>query len=328
MTDQPPPVPETTPILPMTRKNLAWASDLLRAGALVAFPTETVYGLGCDATNGAAVARLYAAKGRPSFNPLICHVAAVGDAFALGRSTDLALRLAESFWPGPLTLVLDKRPDCPVSELATAGLDSIAVRVPARRDSRALLKAVGVPVAAPSANASGSISPTDPEAVRASLDGRLSLILDGGATAVGLESTILDARGPDPILLRPGGVSIEEITAVASPVRRPENASEDTAPTAPGMLTSHYAPGKPVRLNATAVAADEALLAFGPPLSGARVTENLSPGGDLIVAAANLFRLLRRLDASDAVRIAVMPVPDVGLGHAINDRLTRAAAPR
>ncbi|MCR9255824.1 MAG: L-threonylcarbamoyladenylate synthase [Alphaproteobacteria bacterium] len=323
----PPPFPDSTPILPINGRNLAYAAHLLRAGGLVAFPTETVYGLGCDATNGAAVARLYAAKGRPHFNPLISHVPTVEAAFRIGKPTPLARLLAENFWPGPLTLVLERQPDCPVADLATAGLDSVAVRVPARDDARDFLAAIGRPVAAPSANASGQISPTDAEAVKASLDGRISLILDGGATAVGLESTILDARGETPVLLRPGGVSLEEIASVTGPITRPAKVDQQ-APDAPGMLTSHYAPCKPVRLNATEVSEDEALLAFGKPLSGAAAVENLSRDGDLIEAAANLFRLLRLLDRTETARIAVMPIPDTGLGHAINDRLTRAAAPR
>lgn len=327
MTDTPPPFPPTTPVLPITRQNLDYASSVLAAGGLVAFPTETVYGLGCDATDGEAVARLYQAKGRPSFNPLISHVPTIDAAFRLCRPTTLAMSLAEEFWPGPLTLVMDKNADCPVSDLATAGLDSIAVRVPARPEAQALLTAFGKPVTAPSANRSGAISPTTTEAVKDSLEGRVHVILEGGRTAVGLESTILDVRGDAPVLLRPGGVSLEEMEPVCGPIRVGQT-TEDQTPTAPGMLTSHYAPNKRVRLNAKTLDAHEALLAFGTPVEGAGTVLNLSPTGDLIEAAANLFWMMRRLDNSEARAIAVMPIPQSGLGLAINDRLTRAAAPR
>jgi len=306
------------------------AARCLGAGGLVAFPTETVYGLGADATNGKAVARLYAAKGRPSFNPLIAHVASLTEACALARFDDTARRLAEAFWPGPLTLVLPKAEGCPVSDLASAGLDSIAVRVPDHPVAHALLAAFGGPVVAPSANRSGHVSPTTAAHVLADLRGKIDLVVDGGPTSVGVESTIVACLG-EPTLLRPGGLAREDITrllghplteAVITP------AEEGDAPLAPGMLASHYAPKTKLRLEANSVAPGEALLAFGPAPEHAAVMLNLSPRGDLMEAAANLFSHLRALDASGATTIAVMPVPQEGLGEAINDRLRRAAAPR
>jgi L-threonylcarbamoyladenylate synthase len=305
------------------------AARVLAAGGLVAFPTETVYGLGADATNGRAVARLYEAKGRPAFNPLIAHVTGVAAARALGRFDAAAERLAEAFWPGPLTLVVPKLPDCPVSDLATAGLDSIALRVPDHPVAQALLQAFGRPVVAPSANRSGHVSPTTAAHVLADLRGRIELILDGGPTRMGLESTIV-ACLDEPTLLRPGALARDEIERVLrQPLAAPD--SVDDAPVAPGQLASHYAPGARLRLDATTVNSGEGLLAFGPNLPpgaerAARVL-NLSGRGDLIEAAANLFSHLRGLDAA-AGNIAVMPVPHEGLGEAINDRLARAAAPR
>jgi L-threonylcarbamoyladenylate synthase len=309
------------------------AARTLAAGGLVAFPTETVYGLGADATNGAAVARLYEAKDRPSFNPLIAHVADAAAARALARFDSAAQRLAAAFWPGPLTLVLPKRADCPVAELATAGLDTIAVRVPSHPIARAILMALGRPVVAPSANRSGHVSPTTAQHVLADLRGRIELILDGGPTPMGLESTII-ACLDRPVLLRPGALprtDIERLVALAEPPRSATPAPHvDDLPIAPGALASHYAPRAPLRLNARHVEAHEALLAFGPTAveGAARAVLNLSPRGDLIEAAANLFSHLRALDASGAAAIAVMPVPRAGLGEAINDRLERAAAPR
>jgi L-threonylcarbamoyladenylate synthase len=311
------------------------AARTLAAGGLVAFPTETVYGLGADATDGAAVARLYEAKDRPSFNPLIAHVADAAAARALARFDSGAQRLAAAFWPGPLTLVLPKRADCPVAELATAGLDTIAVRVPSHPIARAILMAFGRPVVAPSANRSGHVSPTTAQHVLADLRGRIELILDGGPTPMGLESTII-ACLDRPVLLRPGALprtDIERLVALAEPPRSATPAPHvDDLPIAPGALASHYAPRAPLRLNARHVEAHEALLAFGPTAvdGAARAVAvlNLSPGGDLIEAAANLFSHLRALDASGAAAIAVMPVPRAGLGEAINDRLERAAAPR
>jgi L-threonylcarbamoyladenylate synthase len=311
------------------------AARVLGAGGLVAFPTETVYGLGADATNGEAVARLYDAKGRPAFNPLIAHVADAGAAPALARFDHAAERLAAAFWPGPLTLVLPRRADCPVAELATAGLDTIAVRVPAHPVARAILTAFGRPVVAPSANRSGHVSPTTAQHVLADLRGRIELIVDGGATPMGLESTIVACLG-EPMLLRPGALPRAEIERIAPladpPPAATQSTDEDAAPLAPGQLASHYAPRARLRLDAVSVNAGEALLAFGPtPPNGvtqAAAVLNLSPRGELIEAAANLFSHLRALDACGAAAIAVMPVPHEGLGEAINDRLQRAAAPR
>jgi L-threonylcarbamoyladenylate synthase len=307
----------------------AEAARCLGAGGLVAFPTETVYGLGADATNGQAIARLYEAKGRPSFNPLIAHVADAAVARALGRFDDTAERLAAAFWPGPLTLVLPKAAVCPVAELATAGLDTIAVRVPAHRIARAILSAFGRPVVAPSANRSGHVSPTTAAHVLADLRGRIELIVDGGATPVGVESSIVACLGT-PRLLRPGGLARPDIERVLGR-KLAEAPSADAAPLGPGMLASHYAPRAKLRLNAETVAPGEALVAFGaklpPGAENARVL-NLSSRGDLVEAAANLFSHLRALDQAGAAVIAVMPVPRQGLGEAINDRLERAAAPR
>jgi L-threonylcarbamoyladenylate synthase len=310
------------------------AAQRLASGGLVAFPTETVYGLGADATNGRAIARLYEAKGRPAFNPLIAHVADLAAANALARFSTAAERLAQAFWPGPLTLVLPKAENCPVADLATAGLDSVAVRVPRHAVAQKILAAFGGPIVAPSANRSGHVSPTTAAHVLADLRGRIDLIVDGGATTVGVESTIvacLDA----PVLLRPGGLPREDIErvlghALAEPQR--DTAADDEAPLAPGMLSSHYAPRTPLRLNAERVQAGEALLAFGPKAAeGAEKSVaalNLSARGDLIEAAANLFSQLRALDGTGAGCIAVMPIPRHNLGEAINDRLRRAAAPR
>jgi L-threonylcarbamoyladenylate synthase len=314
---------------------IARAAQTLAAGGLAAFPTETVYGLGADATNGAAVARLYAAKERPSFNPLIAHVADAAVAHALARFDPAAARLAAAFWPGPLTLVLPKRADCPVAELATAGLETIAVRVPSHPIARAILMAFGHPVVAPSANRSGHVSPTTAQHVLSDLRGRIELIVDGGATPMGLESTIV-ACLDRPVLLRPGALARADIERLVALTQAPHAAAPpahaDERPIAPGGLASHYAPRARLRLNAERVEAGEALLAFGPaPAAGAERAAamlNLSPRVDLIEAAANLFSHLRALDAAGAATIAVMPVPRAGLGEAINDRLERAAAPR
>ncbi|MBM3644608.1 MAG: threonylcarbamoyl-AMP synthase [Alphaproteobacteria bacterium] len=313
-------------IAPPTAAAIAEAAALLRAGKLVAFPTETVYGLGADATDARAMAGIYAAKERPAFNPLIAHVADLAAARPLVRWTPTAETLAARFWPGPLTLVLERAADCPVASLASAGLESLALRVPAHPVARALLDAVSRPIAAPSANRSGAVSPTTAQHVADSLGDRVDLILEGGACAVGLESTVLDLRGPRPALLRPGGATREAIEAAIGPVVLAGPVAGG-ALHAPGQLESHYAPRLPVRLDARSVAADEALLAFGPhPPTGAAVTLNLSPAGDLVEAAANLFAMLRALDRPGLVRIAVMPIPETGLGVAINDRLRRAAA--
>jgi L-threonylcarbamoyladenylate synthase len=324
----------TTPILAANRAAVADAARSLRDGGLVAFPTETVYGLGADATNAAAIARLYAAKGRPMFNPLIAHV---GDLDAARRIADFdaqAVRLAKAFWPGPLTLVLPKATGCAVADLATAGLDTIAVRVPAHPVARQILRAFGGPVVAPSANLSGHVSPTTATHVQNDLEGRIDLIVDGGAVEVGVESTIVGCFDI-PMLLRPGGVPRSEIERVLGRtlVQPPDDAdSASGQPLAPGMLASHYAPRTKVRLNANRLEAGEALLAFGPHaipgIEAASAVMNLSARGDLTEAAAHLFGYLRALDATGARAIAVMPVPHNGLGEAINDRLRRAAMGR
>jgi L-threonylcarbamoyladenylate synthase len=313
---------------------IGMAARVLAGGGLVAFPTETVYGLGADATNAAAVAKLYAAKGRPAFNPLISHVADAAAARALAVFDATADTLAAAFWPGPLTLVLPKGAACPVAELATAGLDTIAVRVPAHPVARALIAAAGRPVVAPSANRSGHVSPTAADHVIADLADRIDLVLDGGPTSVGVESTILACLGGSVTLLRPGGVPRDAIErALGRKVDEARVVAEDgEAPLAPGMLVSHYAPRATLRLDADDVQAGEALLAFGSALAAgadrAATILNLSARGDLIEAAANLFSHLRELDRGGAARIAVMPIPHDGLGEAINDRLMRAAAPR
>ena len=314
---------------------IARAARVLAAGGLVAFPTETVYGLGADATNGEAVARLYEAKGRPSFNPLIAHVADSAAARALARFDATAERLAATFWPGPLTLVLPKLAHGPVCDLATAGLDTIAVRVPGHPLARDILTAFGRPVVAPSANRSGHVSPTTAQHVGHDLGDRIELIVDGGRTPMGLESTIV-ACLDRAVLLRPGALpraDIARVVTLAEETQAPRSSIDDDAiPIAPGQLASHYAPRARLRLDARHVSANEALLAFGPlEAEGAgRATSvlNLSARGDLVEAAANLFSHLRALDASGATSIAVMPVPHSGLGEAINDRLERAAAPR
>ena len=311
---------------------VAEAARILAAGGLVAFPTETVYGLAADATDGAAVARLYAAKDRPTFNPLIVHVADRAAAQHLGKFDAAASALAAAFWPGPLTLVLPKTDDCPVAELATAGLDTIAARAPDHPVARALIEAAGRPLVAPSANRSGHVSPTTAAHVAADLGGRIDLILDAGPTPVGVESTIVACLSESPVLLRPGGVARAAIEKILGrPLGEPAPAQAD-APQAPGMLASHYAPATRLRLEADTVAPHEALLAFGPTLppgaAQAVAVLNLSLAGDLVEAAANLFAHLRALDRAGARAIAVMPVPREGLGEAINDRLARAAAPR
>ncbi|MBI0535629.1 threonylcarbamoyl-AMP synthase [Roseomonas sp. KE2513] len=311
------------------------AAALLREGALVAFPTETVYGLGADARNGGAVAAIFAAKGRPHFNPLILHFPEAAAAFEEVVPDERALALAARFWPGPLTLVLPRRRNSRVDLLAGAGLDTLAVRVPAHPLALALLREAATPVAAPSANRSGGVSPTTAEHVLDGLSGRIAAVLDGGPCAVGVESTVLDLTGAGAVLLRPGGVTAAAIEAVIGPIGRPipvEAAEATRTLRSPGMMLSHYAPALPVRLAAADVGPEEGLLAFGPPLPGAAVTWNLSLAGDASEAAARLFSGLRWLDAEGARRglkgIAAMPVPVEGLGEAINDRLRRAAAPR
>lgn len=319
--------PLATETLAPSDASLTRAAEALRAGGLVAFPTETVYGLGADATNDRAVTRIFEAKDRPRFNPLICHFPGAAEAFAMVRADVRAERLAEAFWPGALTLVLPRREDCAASLLCSAGLDSLGVRVPDQSLARELLQAVGRPVAAPSANRSGRVSPTTAAHVEAELAGRIELILDGGPCRVGLESTVVSLLDQRPLLLRPGGVPAEALAEVlGEPLLSPR---QDTPLASPGMLASHYAPNCPLRLNAREVSPGEALLAFGEaPPAGAMMQINLSPAGELAEAAARLFSALRELDRPEIDGIAVMPIPERGLGRAINDRLRRAAAPR
>ena len=323
-----------TQILPASEAAIAAAARCLAEGGLVAFPTETVYGLGADATNPMAVARLYQAKGRPSFNPLIAHVDSLAAAEYLARFDGRALRLAEAFWPGPLTLVLPRSPSCPVADLATAGLETIALRVPAHPVARAILHAFGGPVVAPSANLSGHVSPTLAAHVAGDLDGAIDLVIDGGPVQVGVESTIVGCFESS-VLLRPGGLPRERIeTVLGCDLMRASNveSSSGEKPLAPGMLAAHYAPRTPIKLKADHVGAGEALLAFGPKsvagVESRTIVMNLSPKGDLAEAAANLFGYLRTLDSKGAKAIAVMPIPPHGLGEAINDRLQRAALGR
>ena len=314
-------------VLPANEESIADAAERLRRGGLVAFPTETVYGLGADAGNGRAVAALYAAKGRPRFNPLIVHVADAAAAARYAAFTETANRLAEAFWPGGLTLVLPKAAAGGIAELTTAGLDTVALRAPDHPVARALLAAADVPVAAPSANRSGHVSPTTAAHVADDLGDRVDVILDGGPTAIGIESTVVDASGVVPTLLRPGAVPRAEIEAVLGCALAERTTA--ATPTSPGQLASHYAPRAALRLNALSVEPGEALLAFGPDVpTGACRTINLSATRDLGEAAANLFGALRALDATGAPAVAVMPIPDRGLGEAINDRLRRGAAPR
>jgi L-threonylcarbamoyladenylate synthase len=319
--------------LVVTQSNLAdaaaEAADLLRTGKLVALPTETVYGLAADAANGAAVARIFEAKGRPRFNPLICHVTNLAMARGYGVLDERAERLAKTFWPGPLSLVVPLAENAPVHPLVTAELSTIALRAP-RGLAQAVIEALGGALAAPSANRSGRLSPTRAEHVIAQLGEAVALVLDAGPCHVGLESTIVSLAGGSPRLLRPGGVPAEAIEAVLG--AKLARAGRGDPVSAPGMLASHYAPRTPVRLDATSVEAGEALLAFGnAEIAGAgqaKAVRNLSPSGDLVEAAATLFAALGELDASGASAIAVVPIPDEGLGEAINDRLRRAAAPR
>lgn len=300
------------------------AAKLLQTGGLVAFPTETVYGLGADASNSTAVAQIFAAKQRPQFNPLIIHLPDLGQAQRFGDFPEAALKLAQVFWPGPLTLVVPLKAGADLSPLVTSGLNTVGIRVPATPLAQDLLRKAAVPIAAPSANPSGQISPTRAAHVAAGLSGRIDAILDGGACGVGVESTIV-GFDPEPVLLRPGGLAEEDIARVLG---RPlsQNTSEDPdAPTSPGQLLSHYAPRAAVRLNATHKRKGEVLLGFGA-IEDADFS--LSPTGDLVEAAANLFEALHRLDDFKAHTIAISPIPDTGLGRAINDRLKRAAAPR
>ncbi|MGE0829055.1 MAG: L-threonylcarbamoyladenylate synthase [Hyphomonadaceae bacterium] len=306
-------------ILAPTEDAIAEAAALLAAGRLVAMPTETVYGLAGDATNPAAIAAIYAAKARPHFNPLIAHVQGLAAASVEADLPPLAIELAEAFWPGPLTIVAPRKADAKVAELACAGLSTIALRAPAHPIAQALLHAFAKPIAAPSANRSGRVSPTTAAHVAEELGDAVDLILDGGPCAIGLESTIVGFADEAPVLLRAGAIARADIEHLIGPLAAPKQGVH-----APGMLASHYAPRARLRLNADAPEADEIYLGFGPR-DGAR---NLSPQGDLREAAANLYAFLRALDATGAARIAVAPIPNHGLGEAINDRLMRAAAPR
>jgi L-threonylcarbamoyladenylate synthase len=318
-------------------KTIAEAAQLLRDGRLVAFPTETVYGLGANAQDGAAVARIFEAKGRPQFNPLIVHVADMAGVERLVELNDMARVVAQNFWPAPLTMILPRRDDCAVSELCSAGLPTLAVRIPAHKVAQSLLKAARVPIAAPSANTSGQISPTTPQHVAHSLGDKVDMILAGGACEVGLESTVLDLSGETPVVLRPGGITAEEISHVLD-CDVPYDLGDHDAPKSPGQLLKHYAPSIPVRLNAVDLEAGEALLSFGTTkFMGVRgggaakdlpdsMHLSLSESGDLYEAAANLFAMLHALDKPEHKSIAVMNIPDTGLGIAINDRLRRAAS--
>jgi L-threonylcarbamoyladenylate synthase len=311
-------------IVKANKAAIAQAARIIRAGGLVAFPTETVYGLGADATQGQAVARIFEAKGRPRFNPLIVHVADCEAALGLAVFCEKALALARHFWPGPLSLVLplSQHPAHRISELVTAGLDTVAIRVPAHPVASELLTAACVPIAAPSANKSGRVSPTRAEHVEEDLDGEVDMILDGGSADAGLESTIV-TLAPEPTLLRPGAIAREDIEAVLD--CRLADCRQGKVQS-PGQLLSHYAPRAALRLNAVAAFPGEALLGLGP--LAPETALNLSRTGDLREAAANLFAYLRALDAQQPSGIAVMPIPDGGLGEAINDRLRRASAPK
>jgi L-threonylcarbamoyladenylate synthase len=313
-----------TELITADSDGIARAARLITRGRLVAFPTETVYGLGADAGNDRAVAAVFEAKKRPSFNPLIVHFADIESARRVVAFDARADALAAEFWPGPLTLVLPRRAGGRLSLLVSAGLDTAAVRVPSHPVARALLQAADCPVAAPSANRSGSVSPTTAAHVLESLGGRIDAVLDGGRCAVGIESTVVDLSGAAAGLLRPGGVAHEEIEALIGPLARPE--TDPRAPRSPGLLERHYAPSARLRLGARTARPGELLLGFGPEAPAEAA--NLSPSGDLREAAANLFAMLRELDREDVAAIAVMPVPETGLGVAINDRLRRAAAPR
>ncbi len=306
------------------REAMSDAARLLRTGQLVAFPTETVYGLGGDATNEHAVAAIFAAKGRPRFNPLIVHVPGLAEAERVAVFDERARQIAQHFWPGPLSLVLLRRLDSGLSLLASAGLDTVAIRAPSHPVARALLAETGRPIAAPSANRSGRVSPTEAAHVAEELGEQAILILDGGRCPVGLESTVLDLSGETPVLLRPGAVTWEDLSLLLGEIEP----GGDGAVRSPGMTASHYAPSLPLRLDAATARPGEALLAFGPDVpTGFAEVQSLSHAGDLVEAAANLFTTLRRLDRPSFAGIAVMPIPEEGLGRAINDRLRRAAAP-
>ena len=310
-----------TQTAPAHEQAIRRGGTLLRGGELVAFPTETVYGLGADATNDRAVAAIFEAKDRPRFNPLIVHFRDTEAVTGEVAFDPRAETLARHFWPGALTLVLPRRQDCGVSRLVSAGLNTLAVRVPDQPVAQALFKAAGRPIAAPSANRASAVSPTTAQHVAAELGGRIALILDGGPCPIGVESTVIDLSQERPALLRPGGVPAEDVEAVIGSLAPPSEGPLKS----PGQLRRHYAPGRPVRLDAREAGPGEAFLGFGP--DSLDTTLNLSPGGDLREAAANLFAMLRALDRPEFEAIAVMPIPEIGLGRAINDRLQRASAP-
>lgn len=325
-----------TEILAINDQSIDKAAKLIRSGGLVAFPTETVYGLGANAFSGTAVAKIFEAKGRPQFNPLITHFLSVSDVEDHAVMSEDAMKLAHYFWPGALTMILPRKNDSDLSDLVSAGLSTIAARVPAHKIARQLIKAAGVPISAPSANKSGSISPTTPAHVSESLDGRLEIILAGGSCDIGLESTVIDMSGDKAIVLRPGSVTPEDISNVLGYDVAVDLGDHDK-PKSPGQLLKHYAPSIPVRLNVIDLEQGEAFLAFGSDKfmgvkgGGAAkdlpdiMRKNLSEDGDLYEAASNLFAMLRALDRPAHTGIAVMAVPDKGIGLAINDRLRRAA---
>lgn len=322
-----------TLFLTNTPHNIQKAASILRQGGLVSFGTETVYGLGADATNSQAVTKIYQAKGRPNFNPLIIHFAQLEHVFQFVKKNELAYELGLKFWPGPLTLILNKRNDTPISPVATAQLPTMAVRIPDTLSARQLIEKSQKPIAAPSANISGRVSPSTAEHVYQELKEKIDAVLDTGPCQVGVESTILDVSSNHPKILRPGGISIESLIPVCGPLSFEtfENTGETTI-TAPGQLSSHYAPSLPVRLNCTHLEPDEALLAFGKTFLQANLSINLSPTSNLEEAAKNLFAYLRFLDTEGKKlglkKIAVMSIPNDGIGRAICDRLQRAAAPR
>lgn len=313
-----------------TSQSIAEAADVLKSGGLVGMPTETVYGLAANALDGEAVAKIFTAKGRPSFNPLIIHVPDLASAGDYVEVSEQAEACAHAFWPGPLTLILPRKSNCPISELASAGLETLAIRVPSHEVAQELLKTCKLPLAAPSANASGGLSPTTPAHVHDSLGDKVDMILAAGACAVGLESTVLDLSGDGPAILRPGGVTAEQIADVLG-VEVAVDGGDAEKPKSPGMLLKHYSPNTPVRLNAVDVKEGEALLAFGSVkfmVAGDfpdDMQRNLSEGQDLHEAASNLFAMLKELDGCGAKQIAVMAIPMNGIGAAINDRLSRAA---
>ena len=323
-----------TRCLSINKENIRFAVTLLNSGKLIAFPTETVYGLGADGTNDQAIALIYTTKGRPRFNPLISHVSSLDDVFNLGIETPTAIALAREFWPGPMTLILQRKEECPVSFLATAGLDKIALRIPSHVEALDLLKSFGKPIVAPSANLSGQISPSRAEHVLAQLDKKIDLVLDGGPCLTGIESTVIDCSEDKAVIFRPGGITTKKImsTLIKAGLPPPENPTKILSAgqqhISPGQLASHYAPRASLRIMAKTAKPNEELIGFGKTLGSGRLSLNLSANGDLSEAAANLFNMLHIADNSGTSLIAVAPVPDKGLGEAINDRLKRAAGVR